>query len=526
MNDVVLTLPRRIIPRWRDFATTAALGEIDPVRPSAPPQALPTDLVRIKEIWTKFKSPLTAGELLAAGLIEKDWDAVVSAATYLMRDDVEAPAFSREVAKHALQWSNAGESFPTNPSTAETAILFDKRIIGAIRRSLRNFQHDPIHWIELALGYAIIGKHDKAYRAVMAAIQLAPNDRFVLRCASRFLVHRQQFDRAADLIGRASRTPTDSWLLAAHIAVSEILEKPSRFYRRAKEAFASSDISPLHLSELGTALATAELYAGNDKHAKRLFRAALVSPTENALAQALWAQNYLVIEQSNNLLKLPRTFEANARVLVQTEQWDNALKATHCWHEDEPFSARPAMLGSFIAASAQQDFKLAEQIAKRGLIANPHNPTLRNNLAFAQGCAGQVKAAVSTLGQVRVDEPTAQQRVALTATAGLIAFRSGDPELGRQRYLEAMQLAKSEELQLEISLVAIHLAREELRADSLHLSDSLSIVREALTDFSAPSVRLALSKLNEDLKTKSHLPLAAPEKKPHRTNFQPALIKS
>jgi hypothetical protein len=121
------------------------------------------------------------------------------------------------------------------------------RLALCFKKSLRDFQYDPVHWMELALAYAIIGKEEKADKAVALALGLAPNDRFVLRCASRFLVHHHQPEQAEEILRRADRTPLDPWLLAAHVAISEIIKKPSRFYRKAKETLNSSALPAFHL---------------------------------------------------------------------------------------------------------------------------------------------------------------------------------------------------------------------------------------------------------------------------------------
>jgi Tfp pilus assembly protein PilF len=505
MNDVVVTQPRRIVPRWRDFATTAALGEVSSADRIPPADQVDTDIDNVKGLWREFKSPMVAGELLAAGLLEGDWSAVFDAASYLTRNNVSAPGISVDIARRALTWLRTHEAFPVDPKKGQYAEIFDPRVIGAIRRSLRDFQDDPIHWIELALAYAIIGREKKADRAIKVAVRLAPNDRFVLRCASRFLVHDDRPDEAAHLLVRAKRTKTDPWLLAAHLAISEIIDKPARFYRKARETFKSADIPAFHLSELGAALATAELYSGNDKGARRLFGNALVAPTENALAQALWAKNFLAVEVRNRS-EVPRSFEANARALVQIEEWNEALKASEAWLQDEPFSARPALLGSAIAATANEDFSKAEMIARRGLVANPTDVGLINNLAFALASANKTEAAAKALAEVRGDPPISQ-RVALLATSGLIAFRSGDLLLGREKYLQAIRLAKENKLAIHRAIATIFLARESLRTGEPDIDDTVNQVTESLPKVSVPSVNVTLAKLNDELEHKQKEPV-------------------
>ena len=500
MNEVVVKKPRRVIPRWRDFATTAALGELGPLKPGAVPDAPRADLKEAKQNWASFKSPLAAGELLTAALIERDWEALTEAATFLSGDDVAAPEFTKEIARHAVEWAATQNPFPAPQESATQAPLFNRSIIGSIRRTLANFPYSAIHWIELALGYSIIGRPEKARRAVATALHLAPNDRFVLRCATRFFLHQDDPDRAMNVLNASRRTASDAWLLSAHLSVATILEKDSKFYKQARNTFESQSIPPFHLSELGSALATTELIDGNDRKAKKLFKAALVDPTENALAQALWARNQIALEQQDNLLNLPRSFEANARFLLQAEKWDQAVTATEGWLNDEPFSGRPAILGSFLAGAAQQDFAKSERLARFGLVANPNEPTLINNLAFAQACSGNPDEATRTLSQFPKKDLTPEQETALIATAGLIEYRSGKFEAGRVKYREAIEYARIHKLSSHRLRATIHYAREELRANPGAAHEAVREAAAISRNSQDPNVKLVLSKLNEDLK--------------------------
>ena len=500
MNEVVVKKPRRVIPRWRDFATTAAMGELGSLRPGAAPETLPADLSQAKQNWAAFKSPLSAGELLTAALVEKDWAALSEAATFLCQDDVVAPEFTKEIARHAMEWAVTENPFPAPQESATQAPIFNPSIIGSIRRTLANFPYSAIHWVELALGYSIIGRPGKARRSMVTALRLAPNDRFVLRCATRFFLHQDQPEMALDVLNASPRTGSDAWLLSAHLSVATILEKSSKLHKQARNIFDSKSIAPFHLSELGSALATTELVDGNDRKARKLFKAALVDPTENTLAQALWARDHIIIEQQEKLLNLPRSFEANARFLVQAEKWDQAVIATESWLNDEPFSGRPAILGSFLAGAAQEDFPKAERIARMGLTANANEPTLINNLAFAQACSGNPQTAICTLSHFPRNDLTPEQETALIATDGLIEYRSGNPEGGRAKYREAIEFARQHKLPSHLLRATIHYAREELRANTETAHEAVREAADLARKSADPNVRLVLSKLNEDLK--------------------------
>ena len=74
---------------------------------------------------------------------------------------------------------------------------------------------------------------------------------------------------------------------------------------------------------------------------------------------------------------------------------------TNCelWFRDEPFSARPAELGGFVACEFQQNFESGRRFAEAALIANPLNATLHNNLAFCAAGLGDFETAEAALHQ-------------------------------------------------------------------------------------------------------------------------------
>ncbi len=499
MSELVTQLPRRVIPRWRDFATTSALGELGTIRPRSKPLTLRADLTDAKETWATTKNRITAGELLAAALIERDWPAVIDAAVYLSKDEVQVPPFTKEVARQALSWADNRVSYPLIKANAHELPAFDPRIIGVLRRTLANFQFSPIHWVELGLAYTIIGKAEKAEKAIFTALSLAPNDRFVLRCATRFFLHREAPAIAKRILSKSPRTPNDPWLLAAHMSVADIMNEDAKLHRQARGFFAAQATNPFHLSELGSALATSELKSGNDRKARKFFDQAMVAPTENAVAQAMWAKNKVSIGSLDTLLDLPFSFETNARRLIQAEEWDNALTEAKGWQNDEPFSARPAILGSFLASIAQEDFATSEYIARRGLIANPDEPTLINNLTYALACAGKITEAKNILDHLSRTDLSVEENVALTATEGLIEYRSGNPERGRSMYQQTIKLASEHKLTSHYLRALLHFAREEVRIQS---PGAERLARES-TDLAerngTPEIKLTLSKLRKEL---------------------------
>ena len=54
---------------------------------------------------------------------------------------------------------------------------------------------NPIVWVELARLYIMHDQVEKAERALLTALHLAPDNRFVLRSATRFFIHTDQFEK-------------------------------------------------------------------------------------------------------------------------------------------------------------------------------------------------------------------------------------------------------------------------------------------------------------------------------------------
>jgi len=491
MSESTVLLPRRIVPRWRDFETTAQLGELGGIRAKIDPLEHESDFESVIRNWRQLRTNATAGDLLAAAAADNRPELVVEAAEFLLRKQSDAPSLTKAVAKSLL------ESILDDPSKKEVShpSHFNPTFISRIRKSLRAYPRNALGWVDLALAFTTIGKNLDAERAIVVALSLAPDDRFVLRSAARFFVHIGDVKRALSILSRAPRTPFDSWLLAAQLAVSSILDRPSNFHKQAKVLCASDNIQPFHKSELGAALGTVEVFSGSDKQARRFFEKSLTDPTENALAQALWAKNHLTLTQAPNLVNVSRSYEANARTLMQVGNWKQAFAASESWLEDEPFSGRPAALGSFIATTVLRDEELAIRILTRALPANPFDPVIVNNLAFSYASSGKVELAHKFLSRLTVSELDIANKIMLTATEGLIEFREGHTAEGRLKYGEAIDLAIENDLPRSRAVAMIYLAREEDRIASVEAEATRAEAVRLAKQFTDVTFQMAFSLL-------------------------------
>lgn len=451
---------RAVVPRWRPTQVSIETGETAQPRlvrsRSAEHQSLLAEKTRA---WHSNAHPLFAADVLSCALALGDAEAAREVAAALA-NATDAPAFTRDFARRVLSPA------PVDPGTVDVFEPgFRYRRIHALRIRTRVEPRNAFTWADMAYEYACIGETAKALQAAATAGALAPENRLLLRATARLLVHTGDLETAHDLLARASNTPYDSWLMAAEVATATAAKRAPRHLRAARAMVADRSRTPHAVSELAAALASLSLHAGRLREARRLFATALRVPTENALAQATWAWRQerslgLGIEA---LLSTPRSFEATAWLSFQAGRWAQSLESSQQWATDQPFSSRPFILGSYLAAHTLEDFGLSEKLASAGLQASPDDFSLLNNVAFALACQGRIADARRAFSAISFASLEEHQKVVWLATDGLLEYRAGFAENGYRQYQDAIEKARELRLtRLEI-VAAARRAFEELR---------------------------------------------------------------
>ena len=325
---------------------------------------------------------------------------------------------------------------------------------------------------------------------MLAALHLAEHNRYLCRVATRLFVHIKEQDRALHLLKSEPTIKSDPWLLAAEIAVSSLSNKNSKFIDVALRIIGSKQYMGQQISELAAAVGTVELMHGAAKRAKSLFQTSLIEPTDNSLAQAQWAVCHdakIVIPDS--AWRVPASFEAKTLASRHEHDWNNALQTCARWLADEPFSLRPAILGSYLGFRPEHT-GMAEKFASAGLRCDSANPMLLNNRAVARAYQGKIDEAYSDIG-LALQDGTSRNDAHLVATLGLIAFRSGCPDLGRELYAQSVGWFHHEKNQASAASAMLHWLREEIRLDR-------SIAPKAI-DFSQRVLKMSASSKQPEL---------------------------
>lgn len=443
---------RIVIPIWRDFETTAKGRELGSLQPAVVRHNFLPWLQERVSSWKRQPSPLGALEILNAALISNHPAEVREVAEFVLKHGCEGNEALQGLAGLLLQNGTGPSEMPDPTIMLKKHEHVVRLKLSAVRASLQRDPYNAVRYVDLAHWNLVNGKLESAERAIKTALHLAPNNRFIIRAAVRFLVHKNariadeekaSLKQARSLLLASPLVRLDPWIMSAEIGVSRMLGKSSVYTSQGIELVRSGDFSSRHLTELAASVATEELSSGNSKKARGLFKVALEDPNDNSIAQAEWATR-----QGENIwidFRQADAFEARSYHQFENAQFDNALVEACAWHGQQPFSRQPIAWASYIAGSLVDDNKKAIELCDLGLLANPEDFILLNNKAYSQAVEGDVEGARRTFGLIDFSKlHMPEEKIIHSATRGMIAYRSGDGEQGSLFYDEAINLAHKE----------------------------------------------------------------------------------
>ena len=485
---------RNIVPRWRDFKTTRILGELlSSTINKSEKQATSPELEVLVHEWKLNKSLSFATDLISGAYVIGQFEMAEDAAKYVL-DHSRSSAVARDIARLILAGEqNAVGSINSSPVSQKEDFW---KVIHTLRLRLIEEPYNAIIRVDMARAYTILGLPEKASSAMNVAIALAPDNRFVLRSATRLFLHIGDVGRAHRLLYRSTATRVDPWLLAAEIAVSSIFERSSKLTKAGLQMLSNGMIPPLHLSELAGTLGTLEFLNGGVKKARKLFSKSLIEPTDNSLAQAVWVkQQDTGLALEDRLFDTPCSFEARASKFYALGEWPEAEAAAIDWYNDQLFSSRAAIHASYVLSIGRERYKDASNILKSALICSPSDPNLLNNLTFALVNDGKTEEAIKYFSQINQEGLPKDLEIAVKATEGLLNFRQGKLEEGRILYERAIEQARRSSDMKRLALAALNYAREEILSSTSRSAAAISAAREACSKVNDPGIAIFQERL-------------------------------
>ncbi len=486
---------RRVIPRWRSSAVSATSLDNLPLQTGKRKAggnystAITDDIQRKIQDWNENPTIGVAADLLNFYHIPQVRNELTEPAVFIKKNSDHLSPQLKFITDKIL-----GNSFYQEYGAGPA----HRNEIIRLKRQLNINPRNAIALVDMARIYVITAQKKNAARAIQIAVALQPDNRFVLRSASRFYLHNDEPERALSILKKSARTQEDPWLLASMIAIETLLDKGPQYFKRARAMVEGSKFNPLHLAELGAALATLHLNSGHLKNARRLFADALENPNDNAVAQAVWAANEfsMVINIQPNWLSDRFSSEANYYTQEKVGDYTLALKAAQNWFDDEPFSIRPLLSGAF-AASILAKYDVAEDMMKQALVIDPECIDSKNNMVFALACQEKIEAAITMLNEI--DNFESKQDTGLNghtfANKGMILYRIGDIPSGNKNYEHAILLFDKKKQVSSKALALAYWVQEATLAGDPDLSRIVSLAHQEIDSSDSNAAKIVLARV-------------------------------
>lgn len=485
MAAIIEEKERRVIPNWRSFGTTVSLGELSSYSSNSNDFPILSVDSYIRDFKNNPSVPFAA-DLLSAALVNgfTDDENVEVAAQFLLNNKHEITTSQEELAYRILNGPNLFQDIIGNITIKQLNDCisnqdFINRIRG-LKQHLINFPYNSIAWVELSRCYSILGQEEKALQTMKYAVQLSPDNRFVIRSATRLFTHYGELDIAQYVLRHSGMLRKDPWLLSAEVSVNTLKGKVSNLLKRGIEIIDSNNYSPFSTTELAASIGTVHLLAGDRKKSRKMFAKSLVSPNDNSIAQVEWVLNSKdksLFDKYSINIKTRHSYEAMAINNFYNNNLIDALNNACQWFYDMPFSKRPVMMGSCVA-DLLNNKNLAIAFLKKGLISNSNDCQLLNNIAYYYALDNNLDEANKYIERIDNKLVGEIDGVCITATKGLIKFREKKFEDGRKLYLRAIEntsVSKNKELNYKAIL---NYSREEIIAKSDYIESAMNLINK------------------------------------------------
>ncbi|MCU1469460.1 MAG: tetratricopeptide repeat protein [Glaciihabitans sp.] len=436
--------PRNVVPTWRATSRSSQIGDLNPL------------VIRRTDVSaTELDEPASAFARSPGLHTALDF---LTVASVLGIEDSQLES-ARQVAGYRLT-TGALESVSSAQSTTSEARA-SRSAIRSFRARLAADPRDALTWVDMSLVYTNLGQRQPAIRAMEIALKLQPRHRYVLRCASRLFVHNGDPKRAVTLLRASGQSNLDPWVAAAHMAAAEINGNGAPNSRTAREMLVDGSFAPASVAELASQLGTLELRHGRVRQGRAFINQSLTQPNGNVLAQAASIVSLGVEAPSDSLVDTtPLSDEAQARMGAFNLEWPQVMGATQRWHADQPFSTLAAIFAGWAAGIMGEGYSEARDLIDLALRANHDDEMLLNNSAFIAIHLGDLSAAANQINRA-IPLSSGFQISILQATAGLLAYRSGDVTIGRDLYQRAVESLRTDSNPYSYEMATLYWAFEE-----------------------------------------------------------------
>jgi len=491
---------RRLIPKWRPVGQTLETPEASNLaNPSAN-----LDSGKIEQLqrdiadWRKHGGIGFLGAVLAHSVHPAFNAEILAIAREALAANSAITRIQRDAISTMLGVADQAPALIGQSAFSELNLSPQKLAVRQLRAVLRENNDNPMAWLDLAQFQSAAGKEHAAERSIQAALQLAPQNRTVLRTAARFFVHIGQEGRGHRLISSHPRTASDPWLMASEIALADLAQRESKFLKLGSRIVEDGkQFAPMHMTELSGAVAVQQLKDGRVKKARKSQMMALRKPNDNVIAQAIFQKTEFGVALDGPGLDLAIQ-NSNEALLLQhwsTGEANGAEVQARLWYEQEPFSSRPVQLLALLNIY-KADYAAAQAWLKLGLKSDPNADELIINMAYLKVRIGKLDEAQQLLIKARrlskKNEPFSK------ATEGFICYVQKHFAHGDLLYKEAMEeFSKASNLEM-MAYCGLFMALHAAEYDHPQANEHIALANDLIKKYPSADTNIFLRLRNAD----------------------------
>ncbi|WP_188149516.1 hypothetical protein [Teredinibacter waterburyi] len=474
MKIEVVSDKRHLIPRWHTSRKSFSLqfSNVDAL-PRTINQRDRQWLSNSISEWQESKTVSSAIDLLVRlrhveSQDSQDYQNVVN---YLQNNDTKITNEVRELISPKQHYIDEDLMYSTHKGDIY-------RVISKLKSKLRSYPNDALSWADLAFYYTSIGQNEKAKKCIDTGCNLAPENPFMVRAKSRFLVHVDQLQAAAKYLNSIKSANHNPLIASAKLSIQALIGNNKIDVKNIKYLIEKYRGQPYLISELAAGYGTLEIMNGALKKGKKSLNDSLVFPSENTISQCVWLQKKAGVDFSHNLISLQQTIEGEVTKSYTDKEFIKCRDHLVNLHAFQPFSDRSIVSAGYLCLAALDDFEFVINLSEGRVPLSDMSFLELNNLIVAYLLRGDVSLATPLMKALheKVKINPEHSKAILYATSGLHLILSGYVDEGSMLYEKVISKLKVKKEQRQLALASYFYSRAIYNFDK---EKAESLIQEA-----------------------------------------------
>jgi tetratricopeptide (TPR) repeat protein len=456
-NNILMMDDRQLVPRWHTSRKLFKYNYSDKFEASSQ-RNLNNDYWFQKSLQNWEKSPTTTNAIdLFVRFIQED-----------ERDSARFNSVHRQLLDQFENLSNTVQNLVCpklklidNSAGYSTSPDKVHLIINKLKKVVKFSPRDSLTWMDLGFYYSILSEYKKAEYCTEVAKNLDPQNSYIARAYSRFLVQIDDPEQAIWFLKRLPNLQTNPLILSAYMAIGSTFDIVKPNVKLGISLIDNWKGQQARISELAATIGTIELQNGALKKGKKHLQQALNEPSENVVAHVKWLHhkhniNLSMPENSNSI-------EGGVNDLYAQQKFSLCRDKLVEMYEFQPYSIGPLVDAGYLSIAALNDPKFVIDISSNRIPRSHMEFSELNNLIVAKLMkkeTSDIDVDLRLLSK-RVNRDDPNSVATLSATLGMACIENGMIDEGQKLYENAIKTLKNNNLEKTLCL-AYHFYSRQL----------------------------------------------------------------